>query len=97
MLPLMSLLFILSSILPDQLLIVVLGASTLPTNSSHPGSSIGTTYCMQDDGLGELEVLDLLARRRVKGRGAIGSRADEPGPFLPPGADGERKSCCTSA
>lgn len=43
----------------------------------------------QDDGLGELEVLDLLARRRVKGRGAIGSRADEPGPFLPPGADGE--------
>jgi hypothetical protein len=47
---------------------------------------------MQDDGLGELEVLDLLARRRVKGRGAIGSRADEPGPFLPPGADGEGKS-----
>lgn len=43
----------------------------------------------QDDGLGELEVLDLLARRRVKGRGAVGSRADEPGPFLPPGADGE--------
>lgn len=34
-------------------------------------------------------MLDLLARRRVKGRGAIGSRADEPGPFLPPGAEGE--------
>lgn len=37
----------------------------------------------QEEGLGELEVLDLLARKRVKGRGAIGSRADEPGPFLP--------------
>lgn len=33
-------------------------------------------------------MLDLLARRRVKGRGAIGSRADEPGPFLPSGAEG---------
>ena len=48
------------------------------------------SHHLQDEGFGELEVLDLLARRRVKGRGAIGSRADEPGPFLPPGAEGER-------
>lgn len=34
-------------------------------------------------GMGEVEMLNMLSKRRVKGRGAIGPRVDEPGPYLP--------------
>lgn len=34
-------------------------------------------------GMGEVEMLSILSKRRVKGRGAIGPRVDEPGPYLP--------------
>ncbi len=33
--------------------------------------------------MGEEEMLTMLSRRRVKGRGAVGPRVDEPGPYLP--------------
>lgn len=35
--------------------------------------------------MGEHEMAAMLGSRQVKGRGAVGSRTDEPGPYLPRG------------
>lgn len=48
---------------------------------SVPSSSHGNTC--QDGGMGIHEMEAMLGARRVKGRGAVGSRAEEPGPYLP--------------
>jgi hypothetical protein len=43
-----------------------------------------SSYSEQKDGLGDDEIENFLHSRVKRGRGAIGSRMDEPGPFLDP-------------
>ena len=47
------------------------------------------------DEAAEAELDALLSKRRVRGRGAVGSRADEPGPYLPVPDTGVALQKCT--
>lgn len=51
------------------------GACERPSSREHVREEV--------TGMGEHEVAAMLGSRRVKGRGAVGSRSDEPGPYLP--------------
>lgn len=46
-----------------------------------PGEITGTSGAARE--AAEDELAAMLSRGRVRGRGAVGSRADEPGPYLP--------------
>lgn len=46
------------------------------------GTAYNSSYSDQDDGLGDDEVEKFLHSRVKRGRGAVGSRMDEPGPYL---------------
>ncbi|KAE8780464.1 nucleolar protein 58 [Hordeum vulgare] len=46
--------------------------------------SHSSSYSDQEDGLGDDEIEEFLRSRVKRGRGAIGSRMDEPGPYLKP-------------
>ncbi|PUV26693.1 hypothetical protein GQ55_J001300 [Panicum hallii var. hallii] len=46
------------------------------------GTTYSTSYSDQEDGLKEDEIERFLHSRVKRGRGAIGSRMDEPGPYL---------------
>ncbi|XP_014751699.1 nucleolar protein 58 isoform X2 [Brachypodium distachyon] len=46
------------------------------------GIAYNSSYSDQDDGLGDDEIEKFLHSRVKRGRGAVGSRMDEPGPYL---------------
>ncbi|CAM0905645.1 unnamed protein product [Alopecurus aequalis] len=46
------------------------------------GTAYNSSYSDQEDGLGDDEVKKFLHSRVKRGRGAVGSRMDEPGPYL---------------
>ncbi|XP_037459068.1 uncharacterized protein LOC119330062 [Triticum dicoccoides] len=52
--------------------------------SSSSRDSHSSSYSGREDGLGDDEIEEFLRSRVKRGRGAIGSRMDEPGPYLKP-------------
>lgn len=58
--------------------------------SSSSRDSDGSSYVDREDGLGDNEIEEFLRSRVKRGRGAIGSRMDEPGPYLTTPPSGRR-------
>lgn len=58
--------------------------------STSSRDSDGSSYVDQEDGLGDNEIKEFLRSRVKRGRGAIGSRMDEPGPYLTTPPSGRR-------
>ncbi|KAK2987443.1 hypothetical protein RJ640_018580 [Escallonia rubra] len=48
-------------------------------------------YTSEDEGLRDDEVEEFLQTREKRGRGAVGSRMDETGPYLPPSLDSKER------
>ncbi|KAJ6964960.1 hypothetical protein NC652_003008 [Populus alba x Populus x berolinensis] len=59
--------------------------------SSSSSKRVGSSYSREDEGLRDEEVEEFLHSRVKRGRGAVGSRMDETGPYLPPCPDHEEK------
>eukprot|EP00258_Populus_trichocarpa_P040945 XP_024456964.1 uncharacterized protein LOC7478681 isoform X3 [Populus trichocarpa] len=59
--------------------------------SSSSSKRVGSSYSREDEGLRDGEVEEFLHSRVKRGRGAVGSRMDETGPYLPPCPDYEEK------
>ncbi|BDA44704.1 hypothetical protein COCOBI_06-1820 [Coccomyxa sp. Obi] len=56
------------------------------SSESESDSAERSTEAKPSGAISDSELADMLSRRRPRGRGAVGSRADEPGPFLPESA-----------
>nr|XP_020157975.1 uncharacterized protein LOC109743307 isoform X1 [Aegilops tauschii subsp. strangulata] len=59
--------------------------------------SHSSSYSDWEDGLGDDEIEEFLRSRVKRGRGAIGSRMDEPGPYLKPPSGGQDNSISPDA
>ncbi|KAJ6424482.1 hypothetical protein OIU84_025294 [Salix udensis] len=59
--------------------------------SSSSSKRVGSSYSGEDEGLRDEEVEEFLHSRVKRGRGAVGSRMDETGPYLPPCPDYKEK------
>ncbi|CAK7330301.1 unnamed protein product [Dovyalis caffra] len=59
--------------------------------SSSSSKRVGSSYSREDEGLRDEEVEEFLHSRVKRGRGAVGSRMDDTGPYLPPCPDSEEK------
>ncbi|KAK9845705.1 hypothetical protein WJX81_000106 [Elliptochloris bilobata] len=58
-----------------------------PSSASGSASSGGgAAPAIREGALGDDALSEMLSKRAVRGRGAVGPRADEPGPYLPAGA-----------
>lgn len=62
--------------------------TNMPSSSS---KIVGSSCSREDEGLRDEEVEEFLHSRVKRGRGAVGSRMDETGPYLPPCPDYEEK------
>ncbi|KAJ4843324.1 hypothetical protein Tsubulata_020930 [Turnera subulata] len=52
---------------------------------------VENSYSREDEGLRDEEVEEFLQSRVKRGRGAVGSRMDETGPYLPPSGEKEKQ------
>ncbi|KAB5541204.1 hypothetical protein DKX38_014178 [Salix brachista] len=62
--------------------------TTMPSLSS---KIVGSSYSRENEGLRDEEVDEFLHSRVKRGRGAVGSRMDDTGPYLAPCPDSEEK------